>query len=757
MTYDHSRTSSPTLEQDAAFLESNVGIALNELGSSRTGNSLTVADPYWSGLQALEAVSGRCDQLEAAVRRALARQEFRVCYQPIVSLETGQIGGFEALVRWQHPTRGLLSPVDFLQATEENGLIVPLGLWVLRQASRQLHQWHRRFPGNPLYLSVNISSKQFQQPNLVEQISQILHETGLNPASLKLEITESLVMQNSESARNILLQLRALNVKLAIDDFGTGYSSLSYLQKFPVHTLKIDHSFISKLQDAKESLEIVRAIVTLAHNLGLDVVAEGVETANHVAMLKILKCEFGQGYFYSRPVDAESAEELIEIDTRTQSSISAPGTTERTACGIPNVHEVRMGPSQASPSGVLDSSDLVKSISVYFDNKDNQALKEIMTLASEVDSRKCKAGINPYETQGPTEQKLKEEFEIHIEDLKQEAIKQFDQELYSACLGTFQFLCELEPDNQTLRDYLELTQQLVSEAATKSKTLTNPDPQAPEQNLRLAIESNAGVIKRENEEAGAFVFGNEADEDDQHDNESTDSIAPQIRSSVEVDSEVQNRSPKEKTRSLANSSDKSRNRNSVTLLGAIFAILLVATLDLWTRSEQNSAASSVVPFDHPALPALPDTSSNLAKNRAQEDYKNSARPASASESQPKQLRGTGEAPLAASKKQAQKQSPETFTYTVIHDHLIGSCRGKLKIGDGLILFKPSEDSQHGFALKLTDIIGTELSDVLKIKFKHAVYRFKARFARDQQDNQSMLATIDQRLTRARAAVGPAKH
>ena len=193
-------------------------------------------------------------ELEAELRRAVERQEFRVFFQPICCLDTGLIVGFEALVRWQHPTRGLLSPAEFLQAAEQTGLIVPIGLWVLREACRQMHGWHLQFPDNQLLrLSVNISSKQFQQPDLVEQIRQILHETGLNADSQRLEITETLVMQNSESARSTLLQLRALNVKLAIDDFGTGYSSLSYLQRFPVHTLKIDQSFISRLQDAKEA------------------------------------------------------------------------------------------------------------------------------------------------------------------------------------------------------------------------------------------------------------------------------------------------------------------------------------------------------------------------------------------------------------------------------------------------------------------------------------------------------------------------
>ncbi len=253
--------------------------------------------------------------LEADLRRAVERQELLVYYQPIVMLDTGQITGFEALVRWQHPTQGLLSPAEFIHVAEKTGLIVSIGAWVLREACCQMRLWHQKFVKKPpLLLCVNYSSKLFQQPDLVEQVCQILNETGLKPQTLKLEITETMVMENPELVRTKLLQFRALNVQLGIDDFGTGYSSLSYLQKFPVHTLKIDRSFIGRLENDKENLEIVRAIVTLAHNLGLDVVAEGVETEAQLTILKMLNCEFGQGYLFARPVDAKQAEDLLMSD-----------------------------------------------------------------------------------------------------------------------------------------------------------------------------------------------------------------------------------------------------------------------------------------------------------------------------------------------------------------------------------------------------------------------------------------------------------
>jgi diguanylate cyclase (GGDEF)-like protein len=241
-------------------------------------------------------------------------QEFQVHYQPIVSLATGRINGFEALVRWQHPARGLLSPIEFIPIAEETGLIVPLGYWILRSACRQMRVWQERFPTSfPLTISVNLSSKQFLQPDLIQQIDQILRETGLAACSLKLEITESAIMENAETAAVMLLQLRTLGIELYIDDFGTGYSSLSYLQSFPVNALKIDRSFISQMGTDGENSEIVQAIVTLAHKLGIDVVAEGVETAEQLVQLRVLCCTQGQGqgYFFSKPLDSKATEALL--------------------------------------------------------------------------------------------------------------------------------------------------------------------------------------------------------------------------------------------------------------------------------------------------------------------------------------------------------------------------------------------------------------------------------------------------------------
>ena len=251
-------------------------------------------------------------QLETDLRRAVTREEFLIHYQPIVSLVTGSIIGFEALVRWNHPERGLISPVKFIPVAEETGMIVLIGQWVLREACCQMHKWHAQFPTTPpLTISVNLSGKQITQPELLKQINQVLKETGLDASSLKLELTESVLIDNTESATAMLSQLRALNVELHMDDFGTGYSSLSYLHRFPINTLKIDRSFISNIGIGGENLEIVRAIVSLAHSLNMKVTAEGVETLEQLALLRGMQCDHGQGYFFSRPLDSIAVEELL--------------------------------------------------------------------------------------------------------------------------------------------------------------------------------------------------------------------------------------------------------------------------------------------------------------------------------------------------------------------------------------------------------------------------------------------------------------
>jgi diguanylate cyclase (GGDEF)-like protein/PAS domain S-box-containing protein len=251
-------------------------------------------------------------QMQSDLRRAIENEELFVEYQPIVSLETFRITGFEALARWKQNDQGLINPSQFIPVAEETGLIIPMGEWILRKACAQTRAWQDQYPmDGPLTISVNLSGKQLAQPDLSEQVEKLLRETNLDPTALKLEITESAMVENEEAARGMLRRLRLLGVGLSIDDFGTGYSSLSSLHRFPISTLKIDASFVRRMSGQNENTEIVRTIMSLADNLGMDVTAEGVETLEQVTKLRTFGCEKGQGFFFSRPVSASNAEALL--------------------------------------------------------------------------------------------------------------------------------------------------------------------------------------------------------------------------------------------------------------------------------------------------------------------------------------------------------------------------------------------------------------------------------------------------------------
>ena len=253
--------------------------------------------------------------LEMDLRSAISRHEFRLHYQPILRLDTGKITEVEALIRWQHEKRGLLQPDEFIGLTEETGLIVPIGQWVLSEACKQARVWQVEYPTTPpLVMSVNLSAKQFQNPKLVEEITQALDESGLAPSCLKLEITESTVMQDAPVTLTKLTELKELGVRLAIDDFGTGYSSLGYLKRFPVDTLKIDRSFVKGLSPDGGDNAIVRAVVTVAKSLNMDVTAEGVETEAQLAELRALGCDRWQGFLFARPVSPERVAPLLASD-----------------------------------------------------------------------------------------------------------------------------------------------------------------------------------------------------------------------------------------------------------------------------------------------------------------------------------------------------------------------------------------------------------------------------------------------------------
>lgn len=252
-------------------------------------------------------------KLETDLRRASDRQEFLLYYQPVVSLQSGRIAGFEALLRWQHPQRGLILPGECLPVAEEIGLLIPIGEWVIQNASRQLRAWQVEFPvAPPLSMSVNLSCKQFlQSGELLTIVDEMLKTTGLDPRSLALEVTETVMMENAEAALATLAQLKDRQLRISIDDFGTGYSSLSYLQRLPIDNLKIDQSFVAHMKPAGEGLEIVRSIITLAHSLGKQVIAEGIETGEQLALLRSLGCDYGQGYLFSKPMEPEAVRKLM--------------------------------------------------------------------------------------------------------------------------------------------------------------------------------------------------------------------------------------------------------------------------------------------------------------------------------------------------------------------------------------------------------------------------------------------------------------
>lgn len=293
----------PDLSPEAVL--QNANIAMHH-AIRAGGNRMKVFNPRMFQL-AVEAMT-----MERDLRRGIERDEFFLQYQPIVNLRDDRLIGFEALVRWNHPQRGVLSPGLFIPVAEDSGHIIDLGLVILRKACETMARWLARYPGQDhLHMSVNLSPRQFSQQSLVEQITCILEESHLAPHHLKLEITESTIMDNAEGALSMLRRLKALGIKLSIDDFGTGYSSLSYLQKFPVDTLKVDRSFICDMARNAENTAIVRAVVVLAKSMGLDVVAEGVEEREQMTLLRGLDCDNVQGFYLSHPLDPDSAADLL--------------------------------------------------------------------------------------------------------------------------------------------------------------------------------------------------------------------------------------------------------------------------------------------------------------------------------------------------------------------------------------------------------------------------------------------------------------
>ena len=322
-----------TIEANEVFISASIGIAVHNMNTTDPDAMLRDADIAM--YRAKAAGKGRYEifdpqmhasavallRIETDLRRAVDRQEFVMHYQPIVTLKDRKIRGLEGLVRWQHPEKGLIAPANFITVAEETGLIIPLGWWVMEQSCRQIREWQLRFPMNPpIFISVNVSGRLFVDNNVVEGILDILGRTGLPPESLRLEVTENVILEHSDAVMAKMQQLRAMGVQLSIDDFGTGYSSLSYLQRFQYDTLKIDRSFISGPETGADSQAIVETILSLASTLGIGVIAEGIETAEQMVKLRDLDCPQGQGFWFARPLNPVMVEELLSGDNTTRIS-----------------------------------------------------------------------------------------------------------------------------------------------------------------------------------------------------------------------------------------------------------------------------------------------------------------------------------------------------------------------------------------------------------------------------------------------------
>ncbi len=321
----HEEVAAPLkVRESEVFTSVSVGIALSSAGYECPEDMLRDADTamyrakmggrarhqVFTGDMHQRAVSSL--RLETDLRRAVERREIVPFYQPVVDLDTGTVVGFEALARWRHPSRGMLLPDLFIPVAEETGLVVELGEWMLAEACRQAREWQRRHPRwSKLGISVNVSGRQLSQPGLAAEVERVLGATGLDPACLTLEITETALMHNLSVGASVVQRLAAMSVGLHLDDFGTGYSSLAYLHSFPVQALKVDRSFVNRMDREPQEAAIVKAIVSLAHDLGIEVVAEGVETRAQVAALRALRCGRGQGFLFAEPLPADQAERLL--------------------------------------------------------------------------------------------------------------------------------------------------------------------------------------------------------------------------------------------------------------------------------------------------------------------------------------------------------------------------------------------------------------------------------------------------------------
>jgi diguanylate cyclase (GGDEF)-like protein len=344
------------VEGDEVFLSSSIGIAVSATGYARAEAVVRDADTALHRAQLLGR--GRCEVFDTAILKsaqtalqldtdfmeALSRDEFVLYFQPVVALDTQRVAGFEALVRWRHPTRGMISPAEFIPLAEKTGFIVPLGLWTLRQSCLQLKAWRdSQIASDDVWVSVNLSTPQFKHPSLAEDVAGALASAGIPARCLVVELTEGVAMENPAAVKGLLMQLRVMGVRVALDDFGSGQSSLAYLHQFPADKLKLDRSFVCDMESRNDVREIVGAVTALAHQLGLEVIAEGVETDGQLVLVRSLQCEYVQGFVFSRPVDRERAAELLRTGF-------APQPARAQAPGEPAASERPAHASECAPS-----------------------------------------------------------------------------------------------------------------------------------------------------------------------------------------------------------------------------------------------------------------------------------------------------------------------------------------------------------------------------------------------------------------------
>ena len=316
--------SSFTVENREVFITASIGIITNLVEYGRAEDILRDADIAMYQAKALgkdryeifdvkmRTLAFSRLELENEIRTGLQNREFQLYYQPIIFLESNRLTGFEALIRWLHPKRGLLLPVEFLSIAEESGLILPMGDWVLQEACLQFKRWHEKYPSlQNISVNVNISSRQFSHPNFIGKVTEALRTSGLKADTLKLEITEGVLISNYATANETFVKLQNLGIQFQIDDFGTGYSALGYLQHFPINAIKIDRSFVNEMAKGRKGTELVRAIISMAREMGMETIAEGIENEKQLGELKELSCGYGQGFLLSKPKDKMTTEKIL--------------------------------------------------------------------------------------------------------------------------------------------------------------------------------------------------------------------------------------------------------------------------------------------------------------------------------------------------------------------------------------------------------------------------------------------------------------